>query len=96
MLADLRAGLDRRQVHEGDSVTLTIERDGTGPSASPDLTPLQQDFEVQGTSQGSQIRIVNGVRSDTTSWQITLVPKQAGVRPSRPSRWERSGPSPCP
>ncbi|HSQ06815.1 MAG TPA: BatD family protein, partial [Chromatiaceae bacterium] len=79
MLAELRAGLDRRQVHEGDSVTLTIERDGTGPSASPDLTPLQQDFEVQGTSQGSQIRIVNGVRSDTTSWQITLAPKHAGV-----------------
>ena len=78
-LADLRAGLDRRQVHEGDGVTLTIERDGTGPSASPDLTPLQQDFEVQGTSQGSQIRIVNGARSDTTSWQITLAPKHTGV-----------------
>ena len=79
LAANLRAGLDRRQVHEGDSVILTIERDGTGPSASPDLTPLQQDFEVQGSSQGSQIRIVNGVRSDTTSWQITLAPKHAGV-----------------
>ena len=79
LAANLRAGLDRRQVHEGDTVILTLERDGTGPSATPDLAPLQQDFEVQGSSQGSQIRIVNGVRSDTTSWQITLSPKHAGV-----------------
>lgn len=76
---NLRAGLDRRQVHEGDSVVLTIERDGAGPSGTPDLSPLQQDFEVQGSSQGSQIRIVNGVRNDTTRWQITLSPKHTGV-----------------
>lgn len=76
---DLRAFFDRRQVHEGDTVTLTIERDGAGDAASPDLSPLQQDFEVLGTSSGTQIRIVNGARSDTTSWQVTLTPKRTGV-----------------
>jgi hypothetical protein len=76
---DLRAYFDRRQVHEGDTVTLTIERDGTGPAESLDLSVLKQDFDVLGTSSGTQIRIVNGARSDTTSWQVTLTPKRAGV-----------------
>ena len=76
---DLRARFDRRQVHEGDTVTLTIEKDGTGAAGSPDLSALKQDFDVLGTSSGTQIRIVNGVRSDTTSWQVTLSPKRTGV-----------------
>lgn len=79
LAGELRAHFDRRQVHEGDTVTLTIEKDGTGPAGSPDLSSLNQDFDVLGTSSGTQIRIVNGVRSDTTSWQVTLAPKRAGV-----------------
>jgi hypothetical protein len=79
LAADLRARFDRRQIHEGDTVTLTIERDGTGAAGSPDLSPLKQDFDVLGTSSGTQIRIVNGVRSDTVSWQVTLAPKRTGV-----------------
>jgi hypothetical protein len=79
LAGDLRARFDRRQVHEGDTVTLTIEKDGTGSPGSPDLSALKQDFDVLGTSSGTQIRIVNGARSDTTSWQVTLSPKRTGV-----------------
>jgi len=79
LAGDLRARFDRHQVHEGDTVTLTIEKDGTGSAGSPDLSALQQDFDVLGTSSGTQIRIVNGARSDTTSWQVTLSPKRTGV-----------------
>ena len=79
-LADgLRAYFDRSQVHEGDTLTLTIEKAGAGASGSPDLGPLAQDFDVLGTSNSTQIRIVNGVRSDTTSWQVSLAPKRSGV-----------------
>ncbi len=79
-LADgLRAYFDRSQVHEGDTLTLTIEKAGVGASGSPDLAPLAQDFDVLGTSNSTQIRIVNGVRSDTTSWQVSLAPKRSGV-----------------
>ena len=79
LAGDLRARFDRRQVHEGDTVILTIEKDGTGSAGSPDLSALKQDFDVLGTSSGTQIRIVNGARSDTTSWQVTLSPKRTGV-----------------
>ena len=79
LAGDLRARFDRQQVHEGDTVTLTIEKDGTGSAGSPDLSALKQDFDVLGTSSGTQIRIVNGARSDTTSWQVTLSPKRTGV-----------------
>jgi hypothetical protein len=79
LAGDLRARFDRRQVHEGDTVVLTIEKDGTGSAGSPDLSALKQDFDVLGTSSGTQIRIVNGARSDTTSWQVTLSPKRTGV-----------------
>jgi hypothetical protein len=76
---DLRASFDRRQIHEGDTVTLTIEKEGAGAAGSPDLSALKQDFDVLGTSSGTQIRIVNGVRSDAVTWQVTLSPKHAGT-----------------
>ena len=76
-LADgLRAYFDRSQVHEGDTLTLNIEKAGAGASGSPDLGPLAQDFDVLGTSNSTQIRIVNSVRSDTTD----------GCREKPPSR----------
>jgi hypothetical protein len=79
LAGDLRASVDRRQVQEGDTVTLNIEMAGIGASGSPDLSPLKQDFDVLETSSGTQIRIVNGSRSDTTSWRVTLAPKRTGV-----------------
>jgi hypothetical protein len=74
----LRAFFDRNTVYTGETVTLTIEADGRGTSGQPDLAPLRQDFTVLGTSQGSEIRIVNGRRSDTTRWKITLQPLTEG------------------
>jgi len=70
----LRASFDRNTVYSGETVTLTIELDGRGSSGQPDLAPLRQDFTVLSSSQGSEIRFVNGRRSDTTRWKITLQP----------------------
>lgn len=75
--AEVRASLDRNRVYQGDTLTLSIEVDGTS-APQPDLSPLGQDFEVLGTSSGTQISIVNGRRSDTTRWQVTLRPQRAG------------------
>ena len=77
-LAEVRAFFDRPAVYEGDSLTLIIEADGRDLSGQPDLTALADDFDVLGTSQGSEIRIVNGRRSDKRSWRITLAPKFIG------------------
>ena len=80
----VRAYLDHNPVYVGETVTLTIELNGRSGAASPDLTPLDADFRVLGTSQGSEVSIINGQRSDTQRWQITLQPKGAGSYPVPP------------
>ena len=77
-LADLRATFDRPTAYEGDTVTLTIESDGATPGGQPDLSALAADFDVQGTSTGSQISIINGRSSAKFSWRISLLPKTVG------------------
>jgi hypothetical protein len=75
--AEARASLDRNRIYQGDITTLSVEVDGIG-AAQPDLSPLNRDFEVLGTSSSTQISIVNGRRSDTLRWQITLKPRHIG------------------
>lgn len=79
--AGVRAYFDHNPVYVGETVTLTIEVSGRSSAASPDLSVLDKDFHVLGTSQGSEVRIINGQRSDTVRWQITLEPKGAGSYP---------------
>jgi hypothetical protein len=76
--ASLRAQLDPQTVQDGDTVTLTIESDQSQSQERPDVTPLRKDFNVLGTSTDSETSIVNGTRSDTTSWMIQLQPLHTG------------------
>lgn len=89
----LHAFLDRDQAALGDTVTLNIE----GPdalSARPDLSPLQNDFDVLGTSSSSNVQIINGTSRSTTQLGIALRPKHAGtlVVPSLQIGSERTQP----
>jgi len=77
--AAVRASFDRPQVIEGDPVILTIRKDGSASGERPDLAPLAKDFNIEGSSQGSQVSIVNGRRSDLTYWSIRLTPKRTGT-----------------
>lgn len=74
----LHAFLDRDHAALGDTVTLNI----AGPdalSARPDLSPLQNDFEVLGTSSSSSVQIINGSSRSTTQLGIALRPRHAGT-----------------
>ncbi|MGF1644808.1 MAG: BatD family protein [Thiotrichales bacterium] len=71
--------LDRATVGEGEAVTLIIRADGLVTGVQPDLTPLRRDFDVLGTGSSSQVRIINGQRSDSLQWRVTLMPRQSGV-----------------
>ncbi|MEO6967021.1 MAG: BatD family protein [Rhodanobacteraceae bacterium] len=74
----LRAFLDRDHVALGDTVTLNIE--GAGAlNGTPDLSPLQSDFDVLGTSSSSSVQLVNGAASSSTQLGIALRPKRAGT-----------------
>ena len=76
-VAAVRADVDRKQVYIGDTVTLLIE--STNPAASePDLSSLQQDFEILGTGSSSRFSMVNGRSSSLRRWRVRLRPLRMG------------------
>lgn len=76
-LAGVSASLDSSQINAGDTVQLTLEHDGR-TSGQPDLTPLQQEFDILGTSSSTSVEIVNGSASEKSEVVLTLAPKTAG------------------
>lgn len=78
--AGVQATLDRSTMQLGETVTLNLHVDGgSGNVAMPDLSPLQQDFDILGRSQSSNLSIVNGQRSAELVIGVVLRPKHAGT-----------------
>lgn len=75
--AAVSASTPQPRVAEGDPVILNITTDAPD-AAAPDLSPLDADFTVEGTSQSSSTTIVNGRMSQERGWAITLMPKSLG------------------
>jgi hypothetical protein len=75
--ADVHAFLDRTHVSLGDTVTLNIQSDGN--LDTPDLSSLQRDFQVLGTSRSSSMQIVNGKTTSTSQLGIALKPLHTGT-----------------
>lgn len=73
----LHAFLDRNHVSLGDTVTLNIQ--SSGSIGTPDLSPLQKDFQLLGTSRSSSMQVVNGKASATSQIGIALKPLHAGT-----------------
>ncbi len=71
------ARLERTQISEGESVMLLLSASGDD-TGTPDLSPLDADFDVVGQSQGTSISIINGHSTQTRQWQIALMPKHPG------------------
>ncbi len=76
--AGLSARVDSGTVAQGDTFQLTLTTNGQA-DANPDLTPLHKDFDVLGTSQSSSTQIINGKRSQSESWIVSLSPKSMGT-----------------
>jgi hypothetical protein len=91
--AALQASLDQDQVAPGESVQLTLQRDGHGDS-QPDLSPLKQDFAILSRASGSSIQIINGHLATQMQMRLILAPKHAGRIEIPPLNWdgERSPP----
>ena len=53
LMAATRAWLEQPTVALGQAVTLNVETDAV--SATPDLTPLMRDFEVEGQSDSRSV-----------------------------------------
>ncbi|MEW9573511.1 BatD family protein [Rhodanobacter sp. Si-c] len=77
---DVQATLDRNTMQLGETVTLNLHiADGSGNLAMPDLSPLQQDFDILGRSQSSNLSIINGKSSSELVIGVVLRPKHAGT-----------------
>jgi hypothetical protein len=73
----VHASLDSTTIGIGDAVQLRLERDSES-SRLPDLTPLQQDFDVLSTSSTKTMQIINGSTSLRIETIVMLSPKRTG------------------
>lgn len=78
MAANVHATLDRNDVRLGETVTLNLRIDGAMNAGTPDLSALDSDFEVLGTSTSSNLSIVNGKQSAELIIGVALRPKHTG------------------
>ena len=73
----LDVALNKKVITEGETVYLTIEYQGS-KNEDPNLSELQNDFQIVSNSKSSQMSYVNGVVSSSKKWTIGLVPLRKG------------------
>ena len=74
----VQAVADRDRVAAGESLQLELRVTGH-PDNDPDLSPLQQDWDILSRSQNSQIQIINSHISRSVVYNLTLMPKRTGT-----------------
>lgn len=84
--AQITVQTDRGMIRMNEAFTLTFSAQGR-VDADPDFTPLQQDFEIAGTSQNSSFTIVNGQAESSANWVVTVFPKRTGMLTVPPIRF---------
>ena len=72
------ASVSQNNVTKDQVFLLRVATDEKVSSDALDLTALQQDFYVGTPSFGSSMRIVNGSRSVSSEWNISLAPLRLG------------------
>ncbi len=76
--AALKTFVEPRLVDEMDTIRLTIRKEGSNQSEPPDLTVLDEDFEVLGSQTSSRISSINGRTMASVEYQISLRPRRTG------------------
>jgi len=72
------ATVDRNEMSLDETLQLTVSVNESSVFGSPDLSPLETNFEVYHQAKSSQRSIINGRVSAVTEWRITLLPKREG------------------
>ncbi|WP_139686024.1 BatD family protein [Vibrio tasmaniensis] len=72
------ASVSQNSVTKDEVFLLRVATDEKVSSDALDLTALQQDFYVGRPNFGSSMRIVNGSRTVSSEWNITLAPLRLG------------------
>lgn len=84
--AAVTATISKNTIASGDTLQLRLQRDGSA-DGQPDISPLRKDFDVLGSSSGSNVQIINGKMSTQTQITILLSPKHDGKILIPPLQW---------
>lgn len=76
--AALEASVDRSRLVAGETLELTLEMPAAGRLSELDLSPLEENFEIQNRRQLSLVSQIDGVTAPVTRWVITLNPVRTG------------------
>ncbi|MEM9243918.1 MAG: BatD family protein [Pseudomonadota bacterium] len=74
-MATVAAHVDRTQLSQGESLKLFID---ISKGDKPDLSPLNKDFQVYGTTNSSSYQLINDKRTSLHQLIVTLMPKTSG------------------
>ncbi len=76
---ELKSSLERNPIYAGESVRLVLELGRAAGALKPDFSPLNDKFQILGTSVNTQIEFVRGIQSTTTRWTVELTPTHEGA-----------------
>ncbi|MGU9956648.1 MAG: BatD family protein [Arenicellales bacterium WSBS_2016_MAG_OTU3] len=82
--ATVTASLERNPIRINEIGRLIISVDDPASNQSPDVSPLEKDFNVLGSSRSTNISITNGLQTSSTRWVVQLEPKREGTIPIPP------------
>ena len=74
---ELNLSLDKNVLSEGDVLSLSIEYNGD-EKGNPDLSSLEDDFQIVSNSTSTQVNYINGTFSQTKKWTVGLRPLKKG------------------
>ncbi len=86
--AEVSVQADRHEIALNESFRLSFET--AGALQSPDLSPLEKDFEIVGRAQSSNVTMTNGAIRRTTVLNLDLMAKRAGTLMVPPMRFGKT------
>ncbi len=85
--AAVSARVNKNDFTSGERIQLQLQHNGRTDS-QPDISPLRDNFQILGSSSGSNIQIINGHISSETQVTVFLLPKRDGALLIPPLQWD--------
>lgn len=72
------ATVNRNPVPQGEAFVLSLELKDGQTNMTPDFSVLNKDFQVYSVGNATNIQVINGKRSESRQWDVTLIASQTG------------------
>ncbi len=76
--AEFTASVREQTVESGDPVVLTLTLKDASAFENPDLSALDEDFQIFSQAQSSQSSFINGRATSAISWTLHMTPRRKG------------------